>query len=484
MNFHMGELMTAEIAIMNKIAIALAADSAGTIGTKIYNGYNKLFMLSKNFPVGIMIYDNLDFMGIPWEYIIKNYREKLGENSFNKLKGYADDFEKYLSHSIPIDTQENYFKDFTKNAFKYLKTRIDEFVGLTSNIDSHLSTILKENCEGISGKCLVNGLNAAKNVRLRLFLETEKINQVSKVSSKWQTIPPDEFIRNVERELKYRKIIGEIFEEIFGETPFMYEFKELIKDITILNFFEIHHTGVVIAGFGETQDFPCVISNDIGPQINGKLRSEFNKKESCRIKHFKGSRIIPFAQHEMVDAFLDGVIPKYHFEAIQCLNDLIKDNSNDILQIIDNIKAEIDEENVNEEFVNGLKEKITNIQTGPYLNKFDIKMNYIKKENKSPILEAISVLPKDELALMAESLVDITSLKRKATMNQRETVGGAIDVAVISKGDGFIWIKRKHYFDSDLNHHFFKNWFNMKNEIKKDINNENKKNKREGVENG
>ena len=35
------------------------------------------------------------------------------------------------------------------------------------------------------------------------------------------------------------------------------------------------------------------------------------------------------------------------------------------------------------------------------------------------------------------------------------TVGGEIDVAIISKGDGFIWKKRKHYFKSELNPHFF-----------------------------
>lgn len=38
----------------------------------------------------------------------------------------------------------------------------------------------------------------------------------------------------------------------------------------------------------------------------------------------------------------------------------------------------------------------------------------------------------------------------------RETVGGPTDVAVISKKDGFIWIKRKHYFDPTYNYHFFK----------------------------
>jgi hypothetical protein len=40
-----------------------------------------------------------------------------------------------------------------------------------------------------------------------------------------------------------------------------------------------------------------------------------------------------------------------------------------------------------------------------------------------------------------------------------ETVGGPIDVAVLSKGDGFIWIKRKHYFKPELNPHFLTNYF-------------------------
>ena len=51
--------MTAEIAIMNKHAIALASDSAVTMsqeaGEKIKTSANKLFALSKYHPVGIMI---------------------------------------------------------------------------------------------------------------------------------------------------------------------------------------------------------------------------------------------------------------------------------------------------------------------------------------------------------------------------------------------------------------------------------------------
>jgi hypothetical protein len=59
---------------------------------------------------------------------------------------------------------------------------------------------------------------------------------------------------------------------------------------------------------------------------------------------------------------------------------------------------------------------------------------------------------------MAESLVNLTSFKRHVS-KESETVGGPIDVAVITKGDGFIWIKRKHYFNIKLNNHFLSNYF-------------------------
>jgi len=48
-------------------------------------------------------------------------------------------------------------------------------------------------------------------------------------------------------------------------------------------------------------------------------------------------------------------------------------------------------------------------------------------------------------------LVNLTSLKQRMNVQNVATVGGAIDVALISRGDGFVWLKRKHYFSSELN---------------------------------
>ncbi|MCL2142020.1 MAG: hypothetical protein FWH46_04000 [Methanimicrococcus sp.] len=78
---------------------------------------------------------------------------------------------------------------------------------------------------------------------------------------------------------------------------------------------------------------------------------------------------------------------------------------------------------------------------------------YSAEEFIAPIFEALENLPKTELAMMAETLINLTSFKQKIT-NQLETVGGPIDVAVISKSEGFVWVKRKYYFDPNNNPHY------------------------------
>jgi len=84
---------------------------------------------------------------------------------------------------------------------------------------------------------------------------------------------------------------------------------------------------------------------------------------------------------------------------------------------------------------------------------------YSQTVHSGPIIEIVQHLPKEELAAMAESLVSLTSFKRHVT-KQAETVGGPVDVAVISRGDGLVWIKRKQYFHGDLNPHFLANYYN------------------------
>jgi hypothetical protein len=73
-----------------------------------------------------------------------------------------------------------------------------------------------------------------------------------------------------------------------------------------------------------------------------------------------------------------------------------------------------------------------------------------RKEHAMPLRRVLSVLPVDEMAELAETLINLQSLKEKVT-KRSESVGGPVDVAVITKSEGMVWVKRKHYFDVELN---------------------------------
>jgi hypothetical protein len=127
--------MTAEIAILNREAVALASDSAVTIGegSKIYNSGNKLFCLSKRYPIGIMIYGNANFMNIPWETIIKIYRSKIKNEPFFTVEDYAKDFIKFLIQNelkITLESQ----KDFTKFLIIQLLNKIKYYIEKNGNL--------------------------------------------------------------------------------------------------------------------------------------------------------------------------------------------------------------------------------------------------------------------------------------------------------------------------------------------------------------
>src|SRR5277367_443103 len=133
--------MTAEIAVLNRNAVALAADSAVTLqlpeGPKIYHA-NKLFTLSKYRPVGVMIYGAADFMGVPWETIIKQYRSQLGTRGFPTVKDYAADLLSFVEGQrsfFPEECQRDACYELTRVWLHRLRTR------LRKNVELEIKTV-------------------------------------------------------------------------------------------------------------------------------------------------------------------------------------------------------------------------------------------------------------------------------------------------------------------------------------------------------
>jgi len=62
----------------------------------------------------------------------------------------------------------------------------------------------------------------------------------------------------------------------------------------------------------------------------------------------------------------------------------------------------------------------------------------------------LSLLSKESMAEFAEILVKLTGFYYKTSQNL-DIVGGDVNVAVLSKMDGFMWIKKHTYYDRNLN---------------------------------
>lgn len=426
--------MTAEIVIMNKEAVALAADSAVTIdqekGQKIFTSANKLFALSKYYPVGLMVYGNASLMGVPWETIIKIYRKSLGEKKFDTLRDYADNFISFLDNGnklFPDKLQKKYFFDSISSYFHLIRNSIENKIKadyfdkekpvFESQVMQITSDLIKEHYNDLEEK---------------------------------DTLPSitENYTENIL--INYSELIEKAKDSVFEKLPISEESINQLKKISIdllsKDIFPNNISGIVIAGFGENDIFPSIKSFDIQFIVNNKLKYKERLYEEINFE--KTAAIIPFAQNEMVATFMEGIDPFLQIQMEHYLSELFNKYPE---IIIDNIEKVDPAEK--EEYKEKLK-KISKEVFDDYLEQIKI----FKSENYiNPVISVVNMLPKDELASMAESLVNLTSFKRKVTM-VTETVGGPIDVAIISKGDGFIWIKRKHYFKAELNPQFISNY--------------------------
>jgi len=411
--------MTAEVAVMNTMAIALAADSAvTTIGGKIYNTANKLFELSRANSIGIMVYGASQLMGVPWETIIKEYRFSIGHKSFKTLEECADNFFEFVAGIFPQEVQSKFFEIDLYSFYKLiLENIINNIEKEIQNKGSIKETLIKE-------------------------IVSKVIDEFYKEFQDRPSLPIDsdayrDFLRN-----KYIKIINKCINDVFQKLPISKILKNKLIEIAVnlccKDIFPKNISGVVIAGFGKDDIFPSLIEYRIHHVVGNKLK--YSIVRNARIDFENNAIIIPFAQSEMIHTFMEGVDPRYQAAIENLLSKFLS------------------------EFAVVLKDNIPDIEFAKKLNDFlESTIPRFKNElklhrqtyNVQPIMAAVSSLPKEDLAALAESLVHLTSLKRKVTAGQTESVGGPIDVVVISKGDGFIWIKRKHYFEADKNPSYF-----------------------------
>lgn len=421
--------MTAEVLVMNKQGVALAADSAATIwGRKVYNSANKLFRLSKMSSIGVLVYANSELNGVPWEILIKNFRSSY-QDSWPTIKDCAESFLKFL----------------TTNA-----------VALSEREDYYVLSIIQEVCFQITNKYrLYVGKRDLSKDRQHSFLNLAVDDELSEINKGTSC---NEFDLNDLVTSTYQQKILDFIKVWFTQKiPEAFELssedldkivKLCIKSLHTINKYS-SMSGIVITGYGNDEFLPSYVEYQIYGILCGKLLYEERKSEQISLQ--KNAIIAPFAQRDVIDTFITGINPNFEPQLNKTLEN-VRLAIDDLINKVPGLQSSALKSILTPIF----KQTLTNYHQG-ILDAISSTLAIQKENSVQDIMLALSSLSIPDLAQMAKNFVEITSFKRMVS-SDIGTVGGPIDVAVISKGDGFIWIDRKHYFTREKNEHYFDNF--------------------------
>ena len=385
--------------ILTPSAVVLAADSTVTIeNKKTYAGVNKLFKLSNDPPMGIMTYNNAEFLSIPIETIIKEFAKRARDLNLFTLDDIVSEFKSFQEGIVIDSLNVSSFSQLLETYFEFLNGEL-KFISIDE---------------------------------LQKFIVEEMIDFNS------------DFL---EKDFESIKTKLEDFDYLFEEfIPDCYEsdkkenLKEDLKNFFIFSFFFESFIGIVIAGFEENNFFPSYVHFKVTDLYDGLfllnvIEEDVISDNSVIIK--------PFAQDDVINTFLkgfdeyveeellfyfSGFFNGYYLFLMDTINEsnLSDKDKNEILMEME--KFEDSNKNINELFFGFTNE--------------------VKREYENSLVEYISFLPYGDLCDLAEALINITSIKRKI-QDDLETVGGPIDVVVITKGDGFIWSKHNGFLKGD-----------------------------------
>jgi len=175
-------------------------------------------------------------------------------------------------------------------------------------------------------------------------------------------------------------------------------------------------TDAVLAfvGYGEDEYFPTLYQVTVSGSIGGVLRRYDESRTAVGAE--TGVTITPLGMTEAINTFLRGVSPEYRSVAHAALDQFAESLD---LQTPESVKQV-------EAAHRRLEDELKRMEWDIYL---------------TPMLDVVETLPIAETVRLADALVGLATLRQ--VVRGDSTVGGPIDVARITRDDGFAWVRHK-----------------------------------------
>ncbi len=414
--------MTSEIAVLNQRAVALAADSAVTLVdggmVAVRNDQRKLFNLVNGKPIGLMFFGVADVMGHPWDHLIENYQAKVKPAAFAHVGDYATSFFGSLDgleEFFPRDRQTDEYRRLLASVYRYA---------------FQFAQYLRETSDGELAK--------ASDAAI-LDVAVERIwrsYQTREDGSPRADLPcfPKDFAKRVQSE--YGNVAEEIISVGFAPLGLSKQTHQRLKDIAVYcvvkDLFLEDVTGLVFSGFGTDDRYPSIATCYMSAIVGG-----IAKRGAPMIDNIDGdirSRIRLFADSGVTNAFIRGI----DFDLERRMYGIFRSMMHGLVdQVIDGMPSQDA----------AAREAMRNRFQRDFVPRYfeavhKMIADYQQQSFINPVLRVLEIASRNELADTARELVNLNVFRKRITA-QKQTVGGAIDVAVISRESGFQWSSRQ-----------------------------------------
>ncbi|WP_377159574.1 hypothetical protein ACFJIX_09965 [Roseateles sp. UC29_93] len=411
--------MTSEVLLLNKRAIVIGADSAATTSSgsdhpRYSKSANKIFELTKNGAMAAAVFGNASIDAVPWELAIKLFRSHLGPRTFNRTLEYAAAIISFLTANDRL-FPTTFREQETTGQFD---AAIKEVARLACNGDeSILDTALPLDLRRSAWDRQVNRIRAILNARgVAAPLTEEAMHRALEDLDPW--------VRRAQIQIAGSDSLQAMDCEDLADLG--HRLRYVMPEVLL------PRSGLVIAGYGEDQIFPSYVQLEIFGHLGDELF--YRLQNSYEMTRDGDALIQPFAMSSMINVFTDG------FD--RALEGIVNEQSQiafaKVFQRLHEAGIDVPDQCI---------EQISDTCQRDFMADWK-RLNW--QSNRAPLLGILQSLGIEEMAHLATSLLELQSLKERVT-SSTETVGGPIDVAVITKEEGLVWIHRKHFFDLSRN---------------------------------
>lgn len=411
--------MTSEVMIMNRQAVALAADSAVTYGggpePVVTLEAEKILALGPN--IALMVYSRGDVLGRSWSHIAHAFTREHGEADYETVEDAASAFFSFL------DANRRLFPEHEEN---------EEFEAL---MRAAFDTVLShaKAMKGYPGGGYDDDA-AAFRAALDLYLAHLKADELGTERERLEVFADLDRSRFVERYgAMLDALIGEALGEFGREEAMRAKLFDFAYMIATQPAFLEPYAGLVFAGFGSADVFPVYTHYYASILVDGVMKRAHDETTKVGVEDGPNAFLRTFAQAEMTHAFLRGVHPLM-FDVMISLNLITNEAA---------AEAALKEAGLSQEQIDAVLAKMRAESLPQLTGEFVHAAQSISQEEFiNPFIKVVGASGKKQLAETAKALVELNILKTDLHMAQTG-VGGEVDVAMVSRTGGLEWYAKK-----------------------------------------